>query len=351
MDNSALLSEDRPYFIAEAGVNHNGDIELAEKLVDAAAAAGADAVKFQTFSADRLVTDDAPTADYQRKQTSADKQRELLEQYELNRGSHEHLQSYCDERGITFLSTPFDPKSTDLLVDLGVPILKLGSGELDNYPLLEHAAATDLPLVVSTGMGTMAEVRDAYERVRAVDPSTEVIFLHCTTSYPCDVADVNLRAMQTMAEELPVPVGYSDHTTLPETPALATAAGAVVVEKHFTVDRSLPGPDHEASLEPDELTRAVELTETAATALGTPRKQPTDAERDTINKTRKGLYATEAIPADTEIDTRHVDVLRPASGLSPRHYDAVVGARTTSRVAAGEPITATAVDGIDEGED
>jgi Sialic acid synthase len=274
------INPDGPaYFVAEAGVNHNGDLNLAEGLVDAAATAGADAVKLQMFSADRLVTDDAPTADHQQEQTGVESQRDISEQHELNRAAHEYLQSYCNEQEITFLSTPFDPESVDLLVDLGVPAIKLGSGELDNYPLLEHAAATGLPLIVSTGMRPMEEVHAAHERVRAVDPDVDVAFLHCVTAYSCDVADVHLRVMQTMAAELWVPAGYSDHTTLPETPMPAVAAGVAVVGKQFTMDRTVPGPDCAASLEPDELARAVGLIETATTALNTPEKHPTEAER------------------------------------------------------------------------
>jgi N-acetylneuraminate synthase/N,N'-diacetyllegionaminate synthase len=340
-----------PYVIAEAGVNHNGDLNLAEDLIDAAATAGADAVKFQTFSTDRLVSEDAQTAEYQQEQTGADSQREILQQYELDRAAHERLQEYCSEQEITFLSTPFDPESVDLLVELGVPALKLGSGELDNHPLLEHAATKRLPLIVSTGMGTLPEVRAAHEKISAVDPALDVAFLHCTTAYPCDVADVNLRAMQTMDAELPVPVGYSDHTTLPETPSLAVAAGAQIVEKHFTMDRTLPGPDHQASLEPDELARAVELVRTAATALGSAQKEPTAAELENVENARKSLHAAVDIPAETEIRAEHVDVLRPATGLSPRQYDAVVGARATTDIASGEPIRAGNVAGITEGED
>lgn len=349
--NNPIGPDEPPFFIAEAGVNHNGDLALAEDLIDAAADAGADAVKFQTFNAERLVSEEAPTAAYQEEQTGIDNQREILQQYELDRADHQRLQSYCNKKDILFLSTPFDPQSVDMLVDLGVPALKLGSGELDNYPLLEHVAEKELPMIVSTGMGTMEEVHAAHERIRSVNPATDVAFLHCTTSYPCDVADVNLRAMQTMADELSVPVGYSDHTTLPETPALAVAAGATIVEKHFTMDRTLPGPDHQASLEPDELRRAVELVKTASTVLGSSEKQPTASEREAMNKTRKGLYAAADIPADTEIRTEQIDILRPATGLLPRQYDAVVGARAQTDIAGGDAITAADVRGVEEGED
>ena len=344
-------SDHPPFFIAEAGVNHNGNLDTAKKLIDIAADAGADAIKFQTFSADRLVTPEASKAEYQTETTGEGSQYDMLKRYELNRESHEILLKYCMKNDIMFLSTPFDSESVDMLVDLGVPAIKLGSGELNNYPLIEYVAKTDLPMIVSTGMGTMNEVKAAYSRIKRVNPSAEVVFLHCTASYPCDLDDVNLRAMQTMAEELTVPVGYSDHTLLPETPALAVTAGATIVEKHFTMDRSLPGPDHEASLEPDELTRAVDLIETAAKVLGSAEKCPTDTEQESMDKSRKGLYAAVDISSDSKIRAEDIDVLRPATGLSPSQYDVVVGAYATTDIATGEPITAADVDSVEEVED
>jgi N-acetylneuraminate synthase/N,N'-diacetyllegionaminate synthase len=342
---------EQPYFIAEAGVNHNGDLEIAKELIDAAADAEASAVKFQTFSAERLVSETASTADYQQEQTGIESQREMLRQYELGQSDHKELQSYCESREITFLSTPFDLESVDMLIDIGVPAIKLGSGELDNFPLLEHVAETDIPMIVSTGMGTIDEVKSAYDRIQAVDSSTDVVFLHCTTSYPCTLDNVNLRAMKTMAKELPVPVGYSDHTTLPETPALAVAAGASVVEKHFTIDRSLPGPDHEASLEPDELARAVELVEKASTILGNVEKRPTSAELEIMKKIRKGLHAAVNIDSGTEITADHIDVLRPQTGLSPSRYDELIGSHSATDITSGEPITAADIEGMEGDED
>jgi len=327
------------YVIAEAGVNHNGDMDLARELVDAAVAAGADAVKFQTFRADRLVTPDAAQADYQTEQTETESQYEMLERYELSRAAHEDLQSYCQEQGITFLSTPFDPESADLLDDLGVPIIKLGSGELDNHPLLKHVAGLGRPIVLSTGMGTLEEVRRAREVIRAANPDVDLAVLHCTSCYPAAVEDVNLRAMGTLADELDTPVGYSDHTTAVETPAMAVAAGADIVEKHFTVDRSLPGPDHEASLEPDELDRAVTLARTAATARGSAVKEPTDAELENRAHIRKSLHAARDIPAGTPLAADDVRVLRPTDGLAPPHYDDVLGVELARDLEAGEPIT------------
>lgn len=327
------------FFIAEAGVNHDGDVDRAKELVEVAAAAGADAVKFQTFVADRLVTERAPRAEYQKRTTDVGSQYELLKRYELDPETHRTLQTVCRDRGILFLSTPFDPESADLLYDLDVPAIKLGSGELTNLPLLAHVASFGKPMVVSTGMGTMAEVEDAYAAIRSVDEDTDVTFLHCTSSYPTDLSEVNLRAMETMREELSVPVGYSDHTTAVETPAFATAAGAAIVEKHFTMDSSLPGPDHEASLEPDELERAVTLARRAAIARGSETKEPTHSERENIRSIRKSLHATAPIAPGDEFGERNVGIKRPATGLPPTELEAVLGKRAAVALEPGDPIT------------
>jgi len=336
--NGRLIPEDSPYFIAEGGVNHNGDLEMAERLIDAAAEAEADAVKFQTFSADRLVTQDAQTAEYQEETTDENSQYEMLRQYELDRAAHERLMDYCAEREITFLSTPFDPESADMLADLGVPAIKVGSGELDNHPLLEHVAEIGLPMIVSTGMGTIEEVHEAYEAITAANPDVDLVFLHCTSAYPAAIEDVNLRAMKTMDIELPVPVGYSDHTTLPETPALAVAAGACVLEKHFTLDSSLPGPDHEASLEPDELARCIELNEIATRSLGDSEKQPVNAEMANRSVARKSLHAATDLESGTILTESHLKIVRPADGLSPREYQAVLGKRISNPLSADDPL-------------
>ena len=338
INGTAVGIKEDPYFIAEAGVNHNGDLDLAERLIAAAADAGADAVKFQTFSADRLVTKDAKKAEYQEETTDEDGQYEMLRQYELDRAAHERLMEYSAQRDITFLSTPFDPESADMLADLGVPAIKVGSGELDNHPLLEHIANLGLPMIVSTGMGTMKEVHEAHEAITAANPDVEMAFLHCTSSYPAAVEDVNLRAMQTKAAGIPVPVGYSDHTTLLETPALAVAAGACVLEKHFTIDSTLPGPDHEASLEPDELARCVELVETAAKALGDSEKRPVDAEMETRTVSRKSLHAATALKPGTTLSEADIRIVRPADGLSPSELQAVLGRRIVNPRSEDDPL-------------
>ena len=336
---TSISKQSNPYFIAEAGVNHNGKLEFAKNLVDIAAEAGADAVKFQTFSADRLVTPDAKKADYQTETTGDGSQYEMLKQYELDRKAHELLIEYCDQKEITFLSTPFDRQSADMLRSLGVSAIKLGSGELDNLPLIKHVAEFDLPLIVSTGMGTLEEVTDAYEAIRTVNSNTNVVFLHCTSAYPCSVDDVHLRAMQTIQDELETPVGYSDHTTLPEMPALAVAAGACVIEKHFTLDSTLTGPDHEASLEPDELKQAINLVDVASRSMGTFEKKPTPIELDNLQMTRKSLHAAFDLPEGTQIKAEHLDIIRPPDGLSPKKYKEALGSITARHLKMGEPIT------------
>ncbi|KZX49241.1 N-acetylneuraminate synthase family protein [Haloarcula hispanica] len=337
------VGKDGVYFIAEAGVNHNGDLEMAEELVDVAAEAGADAVKFQTFCADRLVTSNAETVEYQQDSDISGTQYEMLSQYELDHADHERLREHCENRGITFLSTPFDPESAEMLADLGVPAIKVGSGELNNLPLLKHIAGLSVPMIISTGMGTMQEVRNARDAILAKEPDAEAAFLHCTSAYPCEMSDVNLRAMETMARELPEPVGYSDHTTAPETPAIAVAAGAEIVEKHFTLNSSLPGPDHEASLEPPELSNAVSLVRDANLARGKSKKSPVPVETENRSALRKGLHAAVDLPPNTVLEDHHIDILRPADGLSPRYRETVLGTRVVRELDSGDPITETDV--------
>lgn len=338
---SASVS-DGVYFIAEAGVNHNGDLALARDLIDVAAESGADAIKFQTFSADRLVTRDAEQASYQ--DTDDASQYEMLKRYELSRSDHEALQQYCREQGITFLSTPFDEESLELLDDLGVPAIKLGSGELTNLPLLRAGAKLGRPLIVSTGMATMDEVKAAYECLTGVDSSLELALLHCVSAYPTAIEDLNLRAMQSMQEAFPTPIGLSDHTTSVEIPAIAVGAGATIIEKHFTVDRSLPGPDHEASLEPGELDRCISLVRSGTAALGSAEKRPVEAELDNRSVARKSLHAARTLEPGTRISEDEIAIVRPADGLSPDQLSAVTGRAVSRRIDAGEPLTQTCFD-------
>jgi N-acetylneuraminate synthase/N,N'-diacetyllegionaminate synthase len=334
------VDDGNPFFIAEAGVNHNGDLSMAIELIDVAAAAGADAVKFQTFSADRLVKKDTTKADYQQETSGAGTQHEMLKNYELDHADHVRLQEYCDNHDILFLSTPFDTESADLLADLGVPAFKIGSGELDNDPFFQHVAEYGIPMIVSTGMGTMSEIRAARDVIRDIDPDVELCFLHCTSEYPCYIDDVNLRSMERMNQVLDVPVGYSDHTTHPEMPSLAIAAGAYVVEKHFTLDNSLPGPDHEASLEPEDLARAVELSRLAARSRGSAEKRPTEKELRNRSIIRKSVHAAGNLSSGESLSPKDIEILRPADGLSPRRYQDIIGTELATDISAGAPITA-----------
>lgn len=335
---AAIRDRDSVYFIAEAGVNHNGDLDLAFELIDAAASAGADAVKFQTLDADRLVNKDAPKATYQQRATDSGSQHEMIQQYELDEEAHAQLVDQCDRNDITFLSTPFDPESAELLDSFDVPLFKIGSGELDNHPFLETVAGFGRPLIVSTGMATMEEVEDACDVIRSVDPTIDLALLHCTSEYPTTHANTNLRAMGIMDDSFPVPVGHSDHTPDVETPSFAVAAGAAIVEKHFTMDKTLPGPDHEFALEPDELTRAVSLARNAATARGSPVKRPTPGEMEMRELSRKGLHARKDLEPGDSLTEDAISILRPATGISPAQLSTVLEERVRRPIDAGEPI-------------
>jgi len=337
------------YVIAEAGVNHDGDLSQAKDLVDVAADSGADAVKFQTFDPDSLVTEGASKAAYQEVSTGGeDTQYEMLQQLELSHDDHQELRRYCEEAGITYLSTPFDERSATFLAESGVPAIKIGSGELTNKPLLEHVAKLGPPLVVSTGMATMDEVRDAYLWITDANPDVELALLHCTSVYPTKIEDVNLRAMGTLDSAFPLPVGLSDHTTRVETPALAVAAGATIVEKHFTLDRSLDGPDHEASLEPDELDRAVDLVRTAEVVRGRSEKRPVEAECEMRETVRRSIHASTALEVGETVDNTDLSIVRPANGLPPSEFDRVRGSKVVRDLDAGEPVTDERIQNEDE---
>ncbi|GAB6862947.1 N-acetylneuraminate synthase [Haloplanus litoreus] len=336
--NGHTVGADGPFVIAEVGINHNGEMAMARSLIDAAVDAGADAVKFQSFVVEELVTASAPKAEYQEGSTG-ESQREMLEPYELTPEQHRELQSYCSKRDITFLSTPFDSRSLTLLDDLDVPAIKIGSGELTNIPFLREIAETGRSMIVSTGMSTMDEVETAVEAIRDANPHVPLALLHCVSLYPTDIELANLRAMQTMDDRFDVPIGFSDHTTQIETMGLAVAMGATVVEKHLTLDRSLPGPDHEASLEPDELDRAVDIVRNAERAKGSPEKRPVGDEMDTAAIARKSLHATTDIESGTTLTADHVQITRPVDGLQPNRYDDVLGRRLAESLALGDPIT------------
>ena len=323
------------FIIAEAGVNHNGDLDLARELIDVAAAVGADAVKFQSFKAADLVTADAPKAAYQKRTTGEEQsQFEMLRRLELSEEAHVELIDHCRRKRITFLSTPFDERSADLLERLGVPAYKIPSGEMTNLPLLAHIARKRLPMVVSTGMCNLSEVETAVDCLEKCG-LRDLVLLHCVSNYPADPADVNLRAMQTMRTAFGYPVGYSDHTQGDAVGLAAVALGACVVEKHFTLDRKLPGPDHQSSLEPGELAQFVRSVRAVEAALGTGRKRPAPCEVDTAAVVRKSLVAACDLPAGTVLTESCVASRRPGTGLPPGMRPHILNRKLRTGVPAG----------------
>jgi N-acetylneuraminate synthase len=351
------------FIIAEAGVNHNGSVELAVKLVQAAAAAGADAVKFQTFRADRVVSRFAPKAGYQEAATgTGESQLEMVRRLELDAAAHEQLMACCREHGIQFLSTPFDLESVELLVRLGVPRLKISSGEITNAPLLLKAAGTGLPVILSTGMSTLGEVETALgvlacgylggeespsragfarafgrpEGQRAL--REKVVLLHCTTEYPAAWEEVNLRAMDTLAAAFGLPAGYSDHTPGITVALAAAARGAAVLEKHFTLDKSLPGPDHRASLDPAELAALVQGVRQVETALGQAGKYPTPSEWPNREVVRRSLMAACPIRRGEVFTEANLSAKRPGGGVSPLYFWDWLGRRAEKDYQTDEAI-------------
>lgn len=336
------------FIIAEAGVNHNGSVDNALRLVDAAADAGADAVKFQTFSADRLVTPTAETAGYQKDRTGANDQLSMLRALELSPEAHRRLADRCGDRGIEFLSTPFDESAADFLISLGCRRLKIPSGEITNLPFLRFLAAKGLPLLLSTGMSDLSEVRAAVEVIAAArlssgdtaPPAAWLTLLHCTSSYPAPLADVNLRAMGTLADAFRLPVGYSDHTRGVSVAPLARALGAGVIEKHFTLDRTQRGPDHAASLEPNELKILVRSVRDVDVSLGSSEKKPTPAEMEMRRVARRSLVLAVDVPAGIPLARGHIAVRRPGTGLSPARLEETLGRRLRRAGRAGDVLTA-----------
>jgi len=332
--------------IAEAGVNHNGSLELAHQLVELAAEAGADVVKFQTFKAEQLASRRAPKAAYQVDQTGGGDQLAMLRQLELPLEAFAELAVHCRELGITFLSTPFDLESANALIAMGMNRLKLPSGELTNAPLLRGLAATGMPLIVSTGMASLDEVEQAIGWIAGARrgaghnaPLAEVItLLHCTSNYPTPLADVNLRAMGTLAERFGLPVGYSDHTAGTLVAPLAVALGATVIEKHFTSDRTLPGPDHQASLEPAQLAQLVTDIRAAEAALGSSQKAPVAAELEVRVAARRSVTLARDLPAGAVLAESDLALQRPGDGIAPMELEHVPGRRLRAALSAGHTL-------------
>ena len=316
------------FIIAEAGVNHNGSLEMALRLIDAACAAGADAVKFQTFKADKIIAVNAPKADYQKDATGSDEsQLEMVRKLELDEAAHTRLHHYCQDKDIRFLSTPFDLESIDLLTRLGLEIFKIPSGEITNLPYLRKLGALKKRLILSTGMADLSEIKDALDvLVDAGSRMEDITVLHCNTEYPTPFEDVNLRAMLTIRSAFPgISVGYSDHTLGIEAPIAAVAMGATVIEKHFTLDRNLPGPDHRASLEPDELAAMISAIRNIEKALGTGIKKPSPSESRNIPVARKSIVAAAPIKKGETFTEMNITVKRPGTGITPMRWDEIIG--------------------------
>lgn len=318
--------------IAEAGVNHNGNLELALQLVEQAALAGADLVKFQTFITGKNVSKNAPKAEYQKGFTDPNEtQYDMVKKLELSRADHEIIAEACRHHGIGFFSTAFDAESFDLLIDLGIDRVKIPSGEITNLPLLRHMTRLCKPVILSTGMANLGEIEAAIEVIeQAGTPRSLITILHCTTEYPAPISDVNLRAMVNLKAAFGVDVGYSDHTIGIEIPVAAVALGATVIEKHFTLDRKMPGPDHQASLEPHELKAMVDAIRNVECALGDGIKRPSSSEIKNKAIARRSLVASRAIRAGELFSADNITAKRPGTGISPMSWDGVIG-RSASR--------------------
>lgn len=315
------------FIIAEAGVNHNGSVELAKKLIDVASDAGADAVKFQTFKAEHLVSKNADKADYQKQTTDAEEsQFEMIKKLELDVNTHKELMAYCQTKNIMFLSTPFDHDSIELLNELGLKIFKIPSGEITNLPYLREIGKLDKKVILSTGMADMSEIEDALNVLTDAGTKKEhITVLHANTMYPTPMEDVNLKAMANIGDTFGVAYGYSDHSLGIEVPTAAVALGASVIEKHFTLDKEMAGPDHKASLEPDELKAMVRSIRNIETALGSGIKKPSPSEQPNMAVARKSIVAKCSIKKGEVLSEDNLAVKRPGNGLSPMKWDEILG--------------------------
>jgi N-acetylneuraminate synthase/N,N'-diacetyllegionaminate synthase len=330
----SIGATDPVYIIAEAGVNHNGDITLAKKLIEEAKGAGADCVKFQTFKAEEIVTSKAPKADYQLGSTDPkESQFSMLKKLELPKESFQELMRHCQKVGIQFLSTPYSFNDIDLLDKLGVPAFKVASGQLTEIPFLQYMAKKGKPIILSTGMATLAEIRESIDALQK-DGHTDIILLQCTTNYPSKKEDTHLKVITTFQNEFGIPVGYSDHTVGPVAILGAVTLGACVIEKHFTLDKNLPGPDHASSIEPAELKDMVELIRDMSLSLGTGEKTPTPVEIKNAQGMKRSLTSTQLIPKGTQIEAQMITFKRPATGIPPKDLNKVLGKITRCDIPA-----------------
>ena len=327
------------FIIAEAGVNHNGSVELAKKLIDVAKDAGADAVKFQTFKAENIVVKNAEKAEYQKETTGiGESQYDMIKKLELTEYDFKELADYAKKKGILFLSSPFDKESVDLLDEINVPAFKVASGEITNFPLLNYIAKKEKPIILSTGMSTLGEVEEALNVIRS-EGVEDVILLHCISNYPARIEDVNLRAMETLKQAFKLPVGFSDHTLGITALIAAVALGACVIERHFTLDRNLPGPDHKASLEPNELKEMIKAIRDVEMALGDGIKKPTKEEEEIKKVARRSIVAKVDIPEGAIITEDMLDVKRPGIGIEPKYKERIIGKRAKVNIEKDELIT------------
>lgn len=334
------MGEGAPCFIiAEAGVNHNGDVKLAQKLIDVARECGADAVKFQTFRAEELVTRNAEKAEYQKETTGTEEsQFDMLKRLELTEREFAGLFDYAQKRGLICLSSPFDSRSVDLLAELGMPAFKVPSGEITNLPLLQHIARKERPIILSTGMSTVGEIAEALKAMRQ-EGATKIILLHCVSSYPARVEDMNLRVIDTLRHTFGLPVGLSDHTLGITVPIAAVALGACVIEKHFTQNKNLVGPDHRISLEPPELKAMITAIRDVERALGDGVKRPSAAEEENKKVVRRSIVAKTDIPIGTVISQELLEIKRSGTGLEPKYLDDIMGKVATATIRSGEGVT------------
>jgi N-acetylneuraminate synthase/N,N'-diacetyllegionaminate synthase len=334
-----MVGPGAPCFVmAEAGVNHNGNFQLAKKMVEAAKRAGADAIKFQIFRSERMVARTAKKAPYQSRATGGGSQYEMLKKLELTEDEFRKLAAYAKRKSVIFLASAFDEKSVDFLANIKVPAFKIASGEITNFPLLRHIASKKKPVIMSTGMSTIAEIREAI-RVLNSGGAKSIVLLHCVSDYPAKVEEVNLMVMETLRRTFNLPIGFSDHTLGITVPIAAAALGASIIEKHFTLDRKLPGPDHKASLEPSELKEMVAHIREVEKALGNRIKRPTKSEEAMKNDIRRSIVARINIPRGRVITMEMLELKRPGTGLGPRYLKKVIGKRAKKDMMADELVT------------
>lgn len=330
------LNEDGVFIIAEAGVNHNGSLEIAKQLVDAAKAAGANAVKFQWFNSEQLATNDAELAEYQRKNSAGKTQKEMLQKLELSAAQFAELKQYCDVQGMMFLATPFDEQSAELLAQLNVPAFKISSGDLTYHALLKKITSYGRPMIISTGMATLGDMESTLHALR--ESRELIVWMHCTSAYPAPYDTLHLRTIHTLNSAFGGPIGYSDHSLGIEVPIAAVALGYRLIEKHFTLDRTMAGPDHKASLEPNELKQMVQSIRNVEKALGGTSKFPDDVEQHTAKVVRRGIYLNKDVQPGHRIKQQDLLFLRPLSALSAAQYEDVLGKKMVRPKRKNEPL-------------